>query len=353
MADQKISQLTAGTPALDGDEIAIARAGANRRLTLLQALGLRRGRKNYIRNGDFQIAQRGASIAGITTSQYTLDNMIAGGNGTTTVSQQLFTVGQTDVPGNPKFYGQIDRTVAAGGANSVADWIIEFPDRLSGKQVTFSFWAAIGTGTKEFHLDFLSLGVTPVIQTSAQPITLTTAWQKFSYTTTIPAMTAVTGAARLAARITELFVFTTFTLRMSSIQVELGASATDFEALDFEEQLAWSQRFLQKSFRPTTAPAQNAGVAGSHRFVQVVGAAASQIWGWVPFRVQMRATPTVTLYNPSAANAQIRNENAGADGSATSASNATEDGFLITGTTAAGSVAGQQNAIHWLASAEL
>lgn len=312
-------------------------------------------RKNLIRNGDFQVTQRGNAIAGLTTAQYTLDGCVSGWSGTTTVSQQVHAVGQTDVPGSPKYFLQVDRTVAAGGANEIAGWPIEFPESLSGKTVTLGFWAAItvGGGTKEFHLDFLSSGVTPAIQTVAKPVTLDAVWRHYHYTTTIPAMTAATGAAYLRARVTELFVFETFTLRISDIQAEIGPGATPFERLEFWLQMRWNKRFLRKSFPPATAPTQNAGVAGSYRFGQVVGASASQVWGWVPFDMAMRLAPSVTLYNPSAANAQIRNENAAADGSSTTANNATEDGFLITGTTAPGSAAGQQNAIHWLASAEL
>lgn len=355
MPDMKVSQLVSGAPVLPTDLVYLARTGGLSRSAMLQAAvgAILRGRKNFIRNGDFQIIQRGNAIAGITTPQYTLDGCVSGWSGTTTVSQQVHAVGQTDVPGDPKYFLQVDRTVAGGGANEIVGWPIEFPESLSGEQVTFSFWAAIGAGSKEFHLDFLSSGVTPTIQTASQPITLTTSWQLFTYTVTLPAMTAVAAGAYIKARIIELSGLSTFTIRVSDLQVELGGAATAFYRLGYNEQALWNRRFLRKSFRPTVAPAQNAGPDGAWRFVQVVGAGASQLWGWVSFGTLMRAVPTITLYNPSAANAQMRNENAVADGSGTAASNATEDGFLITGTTAAGSAAGQQNAIHWLASAEL
>src|SRR5690606_22638980 len=58
-------------------------------------------------NGDFRIAQRGASFAGVAPNQYLTDRWIyaagAGGGTLATVnaSQEAFAAGQSDVPGEP------------------------------------------------------------------------------------------------------------------------------------------------------------------------------------------------------------------------------------------------------------
>jgi hypothetical protein len=63
----------------------------------------------------------------------------------------------------------------------------------------------------------------------------------------------------------------------------------------------------------------------------------------------MRAAPTITTYNPSAANANWRDVTAAADRTPT-VGGQSESGFTITG--AAGG-AGSFNYIHWQAAAEL
>lgn len=310
-------------------------------------------RRNFIRNGDFQIAQRGTSFAGITSEQYTLDGWRAGAAGTSTVTQETFTVGQTDVPDNPVNFCRVVRSVAAGAANDVLSHRIEFPARLSGKTVTVSFRAKVSSGTKALVFDLASSGVTSSVDTSDNSFTATTTWTLFSASIAVPAMTAATSSAYLALRIREAASFGTFTLDIADVQLEEGSEATRFERLNFEDQLLWNQRFFCKSFALATAPAQNVGATGAHRLVQVVGAAASQCFGNIAFPLRMRTAPTVTIYNPSAANAQVRNNSVTADCSGSSSSNVHEGGFTITATTAAGSAAGHENAVHWSATAEL
>lgn len=240
-------------------------------------------RRNFIRNGDFQIAQRGTSFAGITTSQYTLDGWLAGGAGTNTVTQEAFTVGQTDVPDNPRNFLRMARTVAAGAGNIVLSHYIEFPQRLSGKTVTVSFRAKVSSGTKAFTFDLLSSGVTPSFDSSDTGFTATTTWTLFSATISIAAMTAATSGAYLAFRIGEAASFGTFTLDIADVQVEEGSEATRFERLNYEQQLAWAQRFLPGFVSSGTQhPIPGAGGAFSTTIASIV----------VPFRVRPRVVPT-------------------------------------------------------------
>lgn len=111
-------------------------------------------------------------------------------------------------------------------------------------------------------------------------------------------------------------------------------------------------RYLEKSFPLATAPANNAGVAGSMRFSQAVGAAAAQRAMQETFQVPKCKNPTITFYNPSAANALARNVTAAADVAGIATTDINEYGFSFDVTTAAGSAAGSDNAVHWLASAE-
>jgi len=313
------------------------------------------GRRNFIRNGDFQVAQRGTSFAGITTEQYTLDGWRAGLGGTNTVTQQAFTVGQTDVPNNPRNFIRVDRTVAAGAANSVLTHRIEHPDRLAGKTVTKSFYAKVASGTKSLAVDIVSNGVTSAIDTSDVAISVSTTWSLIDVEIAIPAMTAVTADAYLEVRIRETSGFGTFTLDVAEAQLEEGTDATRFERLEYAEQLRWCQRFYWKSFKPGTTPAQNAGLGTGEILFTAGKTGAANQYATVRFPVQMRKSPTgaVTTYNPAAASAEVRDADAAANCTATAVALVTEDGFSISCTGAAGTAIGNQLRFHATANAEL
>lgn len=103
------------------------------------------------------------------------------------------------------------------------------------------------------------------------------------------------------------------TLDLAKAQIEIGSFATEFERVHLNADLSDCQRFYAKTFPMATAPAQNAGVAGAITARVPVGGAGfvlDQPWH---FPIRMRAAPTLTTYNPSAANANWRNITAGAD----------------------------------------
>lgn len=141
-------------------------------------------------------------------------------------------------------------------------------------------------------------------------------------------------------------------LDLGLMQVEGGDARTDFERVPFAATLARAQRYFCKSFPLAMAPAQNAGSAGAVVWPQVVGAAAAQRCGSIQFPARMRAAPAVTLYNPGAANAQVRNLDVPVD-CAAAAVTASEHGFNLALTTGAGSAAGQTLAVHYTADARL
>jgi hypothetical protein len=80
----------------------------------------------------------------------------------------------------------------------------------------------------------------------------------------------------------------------------------DYQARDQANELNLAQRFYQKSFPPGTAPAQNAGLAGSYCFQPQVALATAQASVNIQFNPTMIASPTVTTYNPAAAAASWR-----------------------------------------------
>ena len=91
------------------------------------------------------------------------------------------------------------------------------------------------------------------------------------------------------------------TWQVTGVQLEKGSTATSFDYRPYSAELAMCQRYFCSSFSIGTAPAQNLG--GGMIGKGANGATAEPILCW-QFPVSMRAAPTVTTYNPSAANNQ-------------------------------------------------
>lgn len=121
----------------------------------------------------------------------------------------------------------------------------------------------------------------------------------------------------------------------------------------FQALLANCQRYFQKSFAYGTAPAQNVGSdTGEFIYIAHAAGAVAQRSPTFPYPVVMRAAPTLTTYNPNAANAQVRDRTAAADCSAT-ATASYDRGFRAAATGAAGTAVGNLLCVHWTATADI
>ena len=101
------------------------------------------------------------------------------------------------------------------------------------------------------------------------------------------------------------------TAYVTGVKLEIAAAATPFVARDFGTDLALAQRYYRKTFAQGTAPAQSAGVTNAICTKNPIALGdPSSLW---QFGTSMRATPTITTYNPSAANANWRDVTASAD----------------------------------------
>lgn len=120
----------------------------------------------------------------------------------------------------------------------------------------------------------------------------------------------------------------------------------------FDQALGDCQRYYEKSFPYTVAPAQNAGTDGSYVWAAITAAATQQRTSVVPFKVRKRGNATLTLYNPSAANAQVRDLIAG-DCTSSSATIDGDTGFTIACVGNAGTGVQSNLAVQWTADARL
>jgi len=187
----------------------------------LQAAG-----KNKILNSDFSIWQRGTSFSNPASAAFTADrwSVVWDGSGATrTVSQQTFTPGTAPVTGyEGAYFYRFNQSVAGtSGTYNLFQNRMEDVRTFAGQTVTISFWGKAAATTNLVKLNFeqeFGTGGSPSANVSTDiastNFTLTTSWQRFTVTTTVPTTA------------------TTFTTATGTIQGELAACQRYYQRLD-------------------------------------------------------------------------------------------------------------------------
>jgi hypothetical protein len=260
--------------------------------------------KNRIINGAMQVWQRGTSIT--TSGAYTADRWTeVSGNSNQHIQS-------TDAPTN---FGYSMQIIGVGGNINQRIESLNCQD-LSGQTITISFWVKNTSGTDSLIVglyycnsadNFGSLTqIGSNVTISSNP---SSSWTQYTTTFTNLPSGSKNGLSLYLARTGTGAVSTTWYL--TGVQLEIGSTATPFERRLYGQELANCQRYFTMSFPQGTAPAQNAGTTGA-----ITGqgqAANAPAYAYAPFKTTMRATPTITTYNPSAANANWRNTTASSD----------------------------------------
>lgn len=113
------------------------------------------------------------------------------------------------------------------------------------------------------------------------------------------------------------------------------------------------QQFYWKTFTQGQAPVTNGGLTNCLSFPQIGASSAGAAYGPFMFPVYMLRAPTVTLFNPSIANAQVRNVDKNADMTSSSVNQAGPTSFGISCVSPASSTVGFQCVVHAVADARL
>ena len=316
------------------------------------------GFKNYLINGGFRLWQRGTTF---TNSAYGTDRWIHNpGDGAGTTSRQAFTLGQTDVPGEPEFYWRHNRTTAATGTNTVIRQRVEGVRTLAGETATWSYWAKCGLakGFNVFIFQVFGTGGSPSSQVTTGPISFscTTSWARHAFTFNIPSITGKTigtnGNDYIEVLFQEASGFSTFTLDIARAQLEQGPNATGFEQRPIGLEVQLAERYYQKAFPPGTAPAQNTGTDDALSYRILVAGVNHFSTTWF-FKVPLRASPTLTYYNPSAANGNFYNVVSAADSGTPVTDEAAPNYVAFRNPQVSGDGVGHRIIIHATADAEL
>jgi hypothetical protein len=245
-------------------------------------------------NGNFDVWQRGTSFSTPAGNAYTADRWKVtydGTIGTFSVSQQTFAVGQSSVPNNPKYYLEWNQTAAGSGSTFRAiSQRIEGVRLFSGQKCTVSFWAkadSARTITTTLRQNFGS-GGTPsaVVDTNSSSLNLTTSWQKFTYTFTLPSISGKTLGTNGDDNL-ELFFFVPvnviMTIDIAQVQLNAGDQALPFQPKSYNEEFLLCQRFYQRYDQDNTATIFGLG------FADTLTTAVIQL----PLSNKMRVIPTL------------------------------------------------------------
>lgn len=270
--------------------------------------------RNRIINGRFDIWQRGATQS---TNGYGSDDRWSNENsGTTKVhSRQAFTLGQTDVPGNPAYFSRTVVTSVAGVGNyCFKSQRIEGVATFAGTRATLSFYAK-ADAPKNIAVELVQAfgsggsASAPVTGIGAQKIALTAAWRRYVVTFDVPSIAGKTlgtdgnhllalnfwfdGGSNHAARSAGLGQ-QSGTFDLACVQFEPGDVATPFERRHFGIELSLCQRYYETSLNwEDSNPAVNPRICYAYAVLGNYGGALDQC----SFAVRKRVTPTITVYN--------------------------------------------------------
>lgn len=316
---------------------------------------------NRLINGGFDIWQRGTSF---TATGYTADRwrMAVGSGAAATLSRQAFTVGQTDVAGEPRYFLRLNRTTTGSTATTL-EQRIEGVRTLAGKEITVSFDAKAGSAITLNTLmrqDFGSGGgPSSDVDSDAGDHSLTTSWQRLTRTLTLASISGKTLGSGDNDYLSLIFSLPTaagtVAVDIANVQVEPGAGDTPFEQRPLWAEIALCQRYFEKSFNLETEPAD--GETGLH--LTAAGFNTAAIQQYIPYKVRKRgANPSVTFYRSnegSAAGEWAYHDSGWNDVTDTVAARKTEDGFTIDLSESGAFTIHESYLIsgHWTADAEL
>jgi hypothetical protein len=271
----------------------IGQVNSNGTLTVLNVLG---GFKNRLINGDNRIWQRGTS--------YTLTNSSGYGSTDRWFAEEYPTAAgvlaqSTSAPTGFQYSMQLGRTSSATVTGTlIVGQVIETVNciPLQGQTVTLSFWVKAGanyssasnllttdiitgTGTDQGSA---SISSWTGMANNYQAFTLTTSWQRFTQTITLPS-----NESEIAVEFMYVPVGTAGSddnVYITGVQLEPGSISSPFEVLPYSTELAFCQRYFSYGIQAIWFSYAGAYYVGSS----------------VQFPVVMRSTPTVSLYSGGA-----------------------------------------------------
>ena len=254
-------------------------------------------RPNYNRiiNGQFDIWQRATTSGSVTASGYnSADRWYINQSGaTSTTSRQAFTVGQTDVPSNPRYYLRMNATTANNNAG--IEQRVEDVDTVQGEH-TLSFWVK-GTAPAGGNFDvriFQNFGSGGSTSTEANlgTFSVSGSWVKKTFTFTPTSLSGKTVGTNSYFQISirqpdSDSTTTAWILDIANVKLEAGSKATDYQKINIAQELALCQRYYYRLENDSSTTCH----LGTCQYYTT-----NAFFGHIKdLPVKMRAIPTATL----------------------------------------------------------
>lgn len=336
---------------------------------VLDAVGILARRANKIINGQFtyNLGLASTVASGTIGDVYFADQWRMRSVGSTyEVMFQSFTRGQTEVPGAPARYASIMVTSVVGSGNfALLSQPIESVFAIAGNTVTVSFWAkAVATSTICVNLrqHFSEGGSSPVDGIGKTKVIIGTSWAEYSVTMDVDSIAGKTGGNATTTftdlqlwldaganfnGVTDTLGQQSMTLHITNCQLVIGHNSARTESRQDYSDLDLARRY----FEIGGSYQADAGVSGGSIFATQANGSVQTAYASVRHVIVKRTTPTVTLFNTSAINNQLRNISTNADCTASTIAYMSAGGFIVSYTTSAGSAAGNVNVANWTSDA--
>jgi hypothetical protein len=249
---------------------------------------------NYIINGAFDIWQRGTSFSNYAPGSYTADRWVEGfrpANPTTySITRQSLSLAELNLAGfgDLQYYARCTITTA-GSSNYHRPFTQRIEDvrTLAGQTFTVSFWAkadSARTLTVSWQQLFGS-GGSPATGGTGSSFSLTSSWQRFSYTTATSSISGKTiGAGSYLELLFQLNLADGAVLDITGVQLEAGSIATPFKR--HAPSLALENEACKWYFERQTIPDFNWLAVGQATSATAV----NSVFNFV----QKRAAPSIT-----------------------------------------------------------
>lgn len=294
--------------------------------------------ENRVINGAFDFWQRGTNFDTGTYLGYTADRWVlsrVGGNAS--IARGTFPLGTTFGSNNPVFY----LTYGVANQSAVSD-VSYFEQRIedvrnyAGQTITVMGWARriFGSGNISLSMiQYFGTGGSPstaVQASNAQIISLTTSWQPFALTFTMPSVSGKTLGTngdhavylRIFGSAGSNFNSQSGNLGIQTISADLWgihirpgthttASVGFYKEPELAQELIRCQRYYEKSYEIATAPA-TATAVGATEYYHPGSASGAGLLSF-EFKVTKRVAPTLTVYSPSGAGGAMRDVSVTAD----------------------------------------
>ena len=297
-------------------------------------------RKNLLINGNFNLWQRAVGTDSAFTgdgSVYFADRWVRTSSVTSPSGSKIerdnFSLSQTIVPNNPRYYTKITTPTSSGFASTTEgkyglEQRIEDVRTLAGKNMTISFWAksstigSVAVGYSRFYGGAGSNRDGTILKT----VGVGPNWQKYVLTTYVPPIPngkaeqtdsngydnsffAVSIFSQLRSGVlgndtgSNIDLGGNSVLEVAQVQVEEGARATEFEILAPGAELALAQRYYNKSLAPHLAPTTS-DFPSNVGFTELSMNHTASVD--IDFPVQMRAIPGCSIYGSAGTENTIR-----------------------------------------------